>query len=451
MSGLLGNRMRTAVEEAIVRARLRDERRQRAERILGLNWRLFGPRWRKGLKRDRGFRPGSCGRRRDSRVKAGRSVGADGEQVGVLEGLESCLSAYCCPRCAPKIRAGRAKEIEQILSAHLAAGGHAAFVTLTTSHTAGESSAATLDDVMRCWSKMIQTRRWKALAARWGISGFMRAVEDTLGDHGWHCHIHAALLLDRERQLTFDEHGDGELEQMRREIDELWRYQAEQLGRQVHHLHGVDLEPIRDAEGIGKYLSKVAMELVRSDLKNGRGKTSRSPFQLAYDASAPDADPQDVALWVDYATGCRGRRLVEFSKGLLARFGIRHVSDETLGEERPATEAVAWLDGLVFDAVAKHLARYDLKKLLGSGATALELTAELGRITGEECELLGHHHDGDILPTIRFATGRDAGFGRETAEARRMARDLIRSMRDSLRTNPLPTPWTHPTTDGDRR
>ncbi len=61
VSGLLGNGTRTAVEEAIVRARLRAERRQRAERILGLNWRLFGPRWRKGLKRDRGFRPGSAG------------------------------------------------------------------------------------------------------------------------------------------------------------------------------------------------------------------------------------------------------------------------------------------------------------------------------------------------------------------------------------------------------
>ena len=369
----------------------------------------------------------------------------------MLEGLESCLSAYCCPRCAPKIRAGRAREIEQILSAHLAGGGQAALLTLSNSHSAGESCAATLDDVMGCWSKMIKTRRWKALCARWGISDFMRSVEDTLGDNGWHCHIHVALLLDREWQLTFDEYGDGELEQFRREIAELWRFQANQLGREVHQIYGVDLEPIRDAEGIGKYLSKVAMELTRSDLKTGRVNTSRSPFQLAYDASAPDADPRDVALWVDYATGCRRRRLVEYSKGLLARYGIREVTDETLAEERPATEAVAWLDGLVFDAVAKNLARHELKKLLGSGATAPELAAELGRITGEECELVGHHHDGDTLPTIRFANGRDAGFGRETAEARRMARDLIRSMRESLRTNPLPTPWATPTTEGDRQ
>ena len=288
---------------------------------------------------------------------------------------------------------------------------------------------------------MIKTRRWEALCARWGISDFVRSVEDTLGDNGWHCHIHAALLLNRERQLTFDEHGDGELEQMRREIDELWRYQAEQLGREVHHIHGVDLEPIRDAVGIGKYLTKVAMELVRSDLKDAKGDASRSPFQLAYDASAPDADPRDIALWVDYATGCRRRRLVEFSKGLLGRFGVREVSDETLAEQRPATEGVAWLDGLVFDAVAKNLARHDLKKLIGAGATATELVTELERITGEECEIVGQHQDGDSLPTIRFANGRDAGFGRETAEARRLARDMIRSLRESLRANSLPTPW----------
>ena len=109
MNDLLGNGVQTAVEVALERARRRDERRERAERVLGLNWRLFGPRWVKGMKRDRGFRPGSCGRRLDVRVKAGRSVSADGDGIGVLEGLESCLSAYCCPRCAPKIRAGRAR------------------------------------------------------------------------------------------------------------------------------------------------------------------------------------------------------------------------------------------------------------------------------------------------------------------------------------------------------
>lgn len=143
--------------------------------------------------------------------------------------------------------------------------------------------------------------------------------------------------------------------------------------------------------------------------------------------------------------------LVEYSKGLLTRYGVRDKTDESLAEELPATEAVAWLDGLVYDAVAKNLGRHDLRKLLSSGATATALVAALEDLTGEGCELVGTHQDGDTLPMICFANGRDAGFERETAEGRRVARDLIRSLRESLGTNPLPTSWATPSTEGERQ
>ena len=80
------------------------------------------------------------------------------------------------------------------------------------------------------------------------------------------------------------------------------------LGRDIHSERGVDAVPVRDAAGLGEYVSKIHYELVRSDLKQGRRK-SRTPWQIALDA-AETGDCRDMARWVEYCHATKGKWVV---------------------------------------------------------------------------------------------------------------------------------------------
>lgn len=76
-----------------------------------------------------------CGRRRID--AAGPIAVAVADGVAHYRNLQRCGSVHACPVCAPKIRAGRADEIERGLRRHLEQGGGAYFVTFTLRHATG--------------------------------------------------------------------------------------------------------------------------------------------------------------------------------------------------------------------------------------------------------------------------------------------------------------------------
>lgn len=424
--------VRRAAEERAARAWRRVADRETLRR---LNWRLFGPRqdavsgeWTQA------HRVGTCGRALGDRALLGRTVADEGQEAaGTIQGTETCGSSNVCLHCGAKIRGKRAEQIGEVLRKHLAAGGHAALITLTASHGRTDTADEALADMMTAWATMTHGSGWRRglKGDRWGCSGFIRSTECTWSArNGWHFHHHVCVLLDR--RLWVDEDG-GNVEELRQAVDSWWTAAVEKTGRAVDFLAGVQVEPIRDAEGIGAYVSKIELELTRSDTKKGRGKRSRTHWQVGLDAADDNAPAEDTArdraLWQEFVAVAAKHRFLSFSEGLLKRFGVREIDEEQVAAERPAAEAIAMIDRGVLAAAVKEGASAELRWLAASTSTTAELVAT---VLSKRLRLpvrLVQREDDDEVPTLAFAPWLERRPGAELVRVETLARQSLRRMR----------------------
>ena len=372
-----------------------------------MNWRAFGPRretdafgnetWTQEL------RIGSCGRPLGERVAISRAPAQSGDgHRGVFSGVETCGSATGCMKCGRKVRAEKGGNIGLVIRTHLDRGGFALFLTLTFAHTLADSADDSLDDALTAWSTMVATRRWKKLIAWLGDRGWIRATETTHTDaNGYHPHHHVCLLTDRA--VGQDENDPIELEDIRQEIYDCWSLALDKLDREAHHSSvGVDLQPIRDDDGIGAYVSKVEFEIARGDLKQGRGD-SRSMWQVGLDAA--DGCQRSTAIWADYVRAAKGRRWLSTSLGLWDEFGINDRTDEEIAQEEPDDpETIAFVEPGVYNAAAKTDAPVltELRHLIEANASAVVLALVLSRRLGRAVDV--EHRPGDEgLTTLVWA------------------------------------------------
>ncbi|MGB5760868.1 MAG: protein rep [Acidimicrobiales bacterium] len=372
-----------------------------------MNWRAFGPRKQTDANGNETWtqelRIGSCGRPLGERVAISRAAAKGGDgHCGVFSGVETCGSATGCMRCARKVRAEKAGNIGLVIRTHLDRGGFALFLTLTFAHSLADSAEESLDDALTAWSTMVATRRWKKLIAWLGDRGWIRATETTHTDaNGYHPHHHVCLLTDRA--VGHDENDPMELEDLRQEIYDCWSLALDKLDREAHHSSiGVDLQPIRDDEGIGAYVSKVEFEIARGDLKRGRGD-SRSMWQVGLDAA--DGCQRSKAIWADYVRAAKGRRWLSTSQGLWAEFGINDRTDEEIAEDQPDDpEPIAFFEPAVYMAAGKSEAPVltELRHLVEANATVAVLALVLSRRLGRAVDIEYRPGDGG-LPTIVWA------------------------------------------------
>lgn len=320
--------------------------------------------------------------------RIGHDVGVHADTAGHshFSGAERCGSIWACPVCAAVIRAERAREIAQAVEAHQAAGGSVVFLTLTLRHERADPLALTLDTCLDGWRALMRGRWWAGgrdvpgVRDRYGIEGYIRAVEVTHGQSGWHPHVHVLLftgesLSDQGIQLLGDEfHGRwADIAQKR-------------TGRRPDRTHGVDVQRV-DGDGkiLAQYLGKIqdekkpkwtaSAELARSDVKNGRSG-SLVPFQFLDDGDMPA--PQRRRLWAEYVEATRGRRAITWSRGLKKRYDVGEKSDEEILDDVEAAPAVWVVDRVVYDAARRSAGALTLA--LGLEAAARGDLAGLARI-----------------------------------------------------------------------
>jgi len=258
--------------------------------------------------------------------------------VARVSGIQRCGSPWSCPVCAPVVRERKAQEIEAGLVPFLGLDrsftgrnapqslaedprGSALWVTLTARHFRRDSLASRLDVMSRAMGLCLNGEPWKRRAARLSYAGLIRALEVTYGRNGWHPHVHAVLLFDRELSA-------GELAEFE---DWLYRRWSGVLAKRrlgsITKRNGVDVRRVVAAEGLSAYMAKVedgwgvGLELARADLKAGRRSGSIKPVQLlANFAETGDAD--QLALWLEYEAATFGKRAIVWSRGLRGRLGL---------------------------------------------------------------------------------------------------------------------------------
>jgi hypothetical protein len=251
-------------------------------------------------------------------------------------GVSTCASVWACPVCAAKIRQRRAEEITGGLSAWLAAGRSALFLTVTVSHREGEALADVWDAVQRAWRRVMGGRRGMERAERWRIVGMIKALDLTHGGNGWHPHLHVVLFIDGP-DLAATERAVLEAD-----LASSWATVVSEGGRSVNG-HGLHVEQV-DAGDLGQYVAKVACEVTRTDRKRGR-RASRSVWEVLAELAAT-GERKWRDLWNEYEEASKGRRAVVWSAGLRARLGLTvDLEDEDLAVDDEGGELVSQVSG----------------------------------------------------------------------------------------------------------
>lgn len=286
-------------------------------------------------------RPARC------RWRVADEVGVHHEQgqPAHYSGLERCASIGACPVCSAVIRAERAEEIQEAARLWSEQGGAVAMLTMTVRHRRSDPLSRGLDAALGAWRKMLAGKAWKQIKARYGIGGYVRALEVTrTPDNGWHPHLHVLLFLDARL--------DGlQLQELSDVLFARWqRYVVALGGRVPSYERGIDLrQATDDGTVVAAYLAKVqeagvGKEMARGDLKTGR-RGSVTPFELL--------DHDTIAnrrLWSEYVATIKGRRFITWSVGLRDSLGLdTERTDEQVMDDVQSRPLVFDIPGGVYD------------------------------------------------------------------------------------------------------
>jgi hypothetical protein len=247
------------------------------------------------------------------------SLKSDGESTWP-SGVRSCGLVWVCPTCSAKIKSRRAVELENATAVHVNRGGLLSMVTTTVRHDSTMTLVEVLSAVKGSWRKVQSRKSWRDLRA--ALDGHVIATEVTVGDNGWHPHLHALLFLKPGfAQLEIDKLV-GALRDDWLELVTEALGKSPSIERGVHVLHfGTD-----HAAAAAHYVSKIAKELTGGELKSGR-----DPFSLL--DGAADGDARSIARFVEYADAMKGKQSLSWSKGLRALLDIEEKTDEEIADD----------------------------------------------------------------------------------------------------------------------
>lgn len=229
-------------------------------------------------------------------------------------GVVTCGSVWACPVCSAKVRRVRTSEVEHVAKWHTDRGGKLIMMTLTLRHTALDPLGPMVEGLCEAWRKFQQSYDWRATRRDY-LDGMIRALEVTHGfvqgsRNGWHPHLHVLGLVQ------VDQDAEWVARQVAGDLDAWQGFVTAELGERFapNDAIGVDVRVI-DADA-AKYVAKISMEVTRGDLKSG----ARQPWSLI--------DTGRMRLWSEYCAAMKGRRAVQFSRGLRADAGLALPEDD---------------------------------------------------------------------------------------------------------------------------
>lgn len=278
--------------------------------------------------------------KRVSRIEGGEVHARYGQRASIA-GLVTCGSVWVCPVCSAVISAHRATELDKLVHWNAARGGSLALLTLTMRHHRGQSLKVLRQGLTAAWRHVTASRGWKEAKKAMGMDGYVRAIEATHGDNGWHLHIHALLVFDGP--IT-----DADAAELADEVWIRWSRGLEREGLDALRQNAVDVRRGDDAlETLGRYINKIVFETVGGRWKKGRGDAGRTPFEILADGLATGL-ADDLERWFEWEQGSKGMRQLVWSRGLKARVGVDDVTDEELAEREQAGSTFAVLPRLTW-------------------------------------------------------------------------------------------------------
>ena len=298
--------------------------------------------------------------------------GASGERVAGIAGVSTCSSVWACPCCSAKIAGVRTGEVADVLTQWKQhTGGRVIMVTLTVRHDASQSLAEVWTGVSRAWRAACNGKAWDQAQRCYGVPmpsrgrvvervPVVRVVEVTHGQHGWHVHVHALLLVragvtDREARLI----GDA--------MWGRWDRGAVAAGLRSGSRQAMDahlVTPGSEGTSLADYFTKAVYEATLGGVSKEGRSGSRTPFQILGDLMAHRAGERrlsqvelarDTRLWSEWETGSRGRRQISYSHGLRDWLALEvERTDQDIAEEDAGGEVVYLIGADAWRWIVRH-------------------------------------------------------------------------------------------------
>lgn len=243
------------------------------------------------------------------------------------QGLMSCGSVWTCPVCASKIAERRRNELAEGLKSAKAQGLRVHFVTLTVPHGIGDDLHELLKRLRGALKRLSQGKHAISKQLNGSLVGYIRTLEVTHGQNGWHPHYH--LLVFTDPSINSDD-----LQNIYRPA---WQRACRLAGLpEPSDKHGCT---VQDGSHADKYISKWGLEdeMTKSHIKQTRrkGATPWGLLRCVLDGNDPEYPTDRAAsLFQLYAHAFKGSRQLYWSNGLRKKLELsQEVSDEILADQ----------------------------------------------------------------------------------------------------------------------
>lgn len=297
--------------------------------------------------------------------------------------VQRCGSVWICPVCAKQITEKRRAElknsIEQWKSGVVRSyfdysenpknfvgpirpsieylRGSVLLLTLTFSHSVKEQLSSLLERQRKALKIFYETTKVQELFDQIGVRYKIKSLEMTYGKNGWHPHNHI-LLLTHNLVENFVDYIPL--------LSELWIKACTKSGLSAPSMtHGLD---IRDGNYASEYIAKWGLdfELAKGHVKKGRNG-GYTPFDLLqYSMLDGEMNGRTAkSLWQEFGIASKGKRQLEWGRGLKSLFGIDEKTDEELAQETEQ-EAITLrtVDDFVFSLLCTYQQRHQFLKCL---------------------------------------------------------------------------------------
>lgn len=228
-----------------------------------------------GLMGMRQHRLATCG----FSMEGGRRFKVSGGKARTVA-VERCGNSRVCQVCGPMVATQRAAEVGAATWRWLTqSDGHGAyFVSIAASHTASDELADVASILLDARADVMNPacQSWKAFRQRAGIVDMAWTMEANTGANGPHPGLHLVLLVDRWWTAEDADRVDAWLTLA-------FRASMRALGfkGRLSAEHGIDVRPVDDPAGLGRYLTKWG---VGSELAGEMGKLGRNGENVPYSA-----------------------------------------------------------------------------------------------------------------------------------------------------------------------
>lgn len=295
-------------------------------------------------------------------------------QKAFYQGLYVCARVWHCPVCAGKISERRRIELKDAIDYARAMGMRIHFVTLTVPHGVGDDIKellARLSDALKRLSqgKYSIKRCIEQDLPGEVIYGYIRALEVTHGQNGFHPHFHMILFTSPGIEPAYLEGA----------YLAAWQRACRLSGlSEPSEQHGVT---VQDGSKAAEYASKWGLEdeMTKAHMKQTRrkGATPWGLLRAVLDGDDPDYPPERAtALFRVYAEAFAGRRQLYWSNGLRKLLQVsQELTDEELANKAEDEQAsvLATLTSVQWKAIRRFRQEAHILTVAESNPVMLEI------------------------------------------------------------------------------